>query len=630
MRADRGMRRMAPALLLSVVLVTLALPARATAATARVTVTITGVTNISAGDPFGGLPDFVTRIYIGNNGFFQGPVVADSNTPSTVGWSHTASMSTALSGGMMPIRIELWDSNDPFPSDLVDIDPGVCPPAPVGVSGCQTLSFNRPPVDTNALDLWLGVNPLPSTAATFTGVASATGGDATGTSGVPTCVTGTEGESARICFRISVTRTPETLRVTKLADTNDGQCFPSNCSLRDAVTTAGPGDTIILPDLGGSYDLTFRDVNTTDDPGHLKITQPGVKILGPARGVIIKQTLSHTRVFEIHTNGGLDLRNVTLMGGDAGPNSTAVASHIHGGAIHNHGSLKLLNVTITGNHANDSNNPSVGGGGGIYNAGTAELTNVTIAGNDASVRGGGLAGTAMTLHNVLIADNAGGNGNCDGAQIDDGGNLQFPAGACGVPVATRNPIGPLVGGVFRLPGGSEAIDHGTGTTPPRCPSGDQIGTPRPLDGDGDGIAACDTGATEYVPIGRLVVHRPRVGLRRHSPVALTFDRVTSAGTSRLRIVRARPGAPKGFRAGKPAEYYDLATTAAYTGRIRVCVRYSGQSFGHASVLKLFQRTKKAWTDRTVSHYTHTRRVCGRSASLGRYAVFAVSPSAARG
>ena len=66
----------------------------------------------------------------------------------------------------------------------------------------------------------------------------------------------------------------------------------------------------------------------------------------------------------------------------------------------------------------------------------------TVVGNDATVRGGGLAGNPMSLRNVLIANNTGGNGNCDVAQIDRGGNLQFPAGACGVRVATRHTMRP--------------------------------------------------------------------------------------------------------------------------------------------------------------------------------------------
>jgi hypothetical protein len=647
-RPHWGTRRIAPALLLPlVVLVTLALPARATAAIARVTVTINSVTNISTGDPgfpTPGLPDFVTRIYVGSS-VFQSNVVADNNTPSTAGWTTTVSRSTTL--GMVPVRIELWDSNEPFPADQVDIDPDRSPGPCAGTSivlGCSG-GGPGPPADPWALDLSLDANPLPSKSATFTPVGSAPGDDATGTAGVATCVSGTQPElpSATICFTITIARTPETLRVDKLADTNDLRCIPTRCSLRDAVMTAGPGDTIILSDLGGPYRLTFGDPVTPpldvvgDMPGHLPIRQPGMTILGPPNGAIIEQTLPNARVFDIHPLAGLDLRNVTLTGGHASNNSTAESTHFHGGAIHNHGTLNLVNVTITGNHAVRCSFSAVCGGGGIYNAssGTATLTNVTIADNDASVDAGGLAGKTMTLHNVLIVDNTGGNGNCDHPEGDEGGNLQYPAGACGVPVAATKPIGALTGGVYRLPAGSAAIDHGTFSTrqlaqagePPRfstpCPVADQIGTARPLDGDGDGVPRCDSGAIEFPPTGPNIVHRPIGFPGRVHPATLIFDRIRSPGTSTMRIVRARgDDAPKGFRAAKPARYYDLDTTAAYTGRIRVCVRYDRRSLPGATAARLFQRTEKTWIDRTVSFGTRPQRVCGRSPSLGRYAIFA--------
>jgi hypothetical protein len=47
---------------------------------------------------------------------------------------------------------------------------------------------------------------------------------------------------------------------------------------------------------------------------------------------------------------------------------------------------------------------------------------------------------------------------------------------------------------------SPAIDSGGG----ECEPTDQRGVPRPQDGDGDGIAACDSGAFEYVPPAMLV------------------------------------------------------------------------------------------------------------------------------
>jgi hypothetical protein len=76
---DRGFRRAALALVLAVV-VTLALPPGARAAVVPVTVAVTGVTNVSAGDLFGGAPDFFTRINIANGSWLQTGRI--DNTPN--------------------------------------------------------------------------------------------------------------------------------------------------------------------------------------------------------------------------------------------------------------------------------------------------------------------------------------------------------------------------------------------------------------------------------------------------------------------------------------------------------------------------------------------------------------------
>ena len=606
----RGTRRAARALMIAV-FVMLALPAVANAARVPVTVTITSVTNVSAGDLFDG-PDFLTRINIANGTWFSSASVGNTASPDTSTWSHTASVSRTAAGGTTPIRIELLDDEGSLGTELVDVDPGVCPPSPVIGGGCATLTINRPPVDYYGQDLTLNVRT-----GAFTGVDSATGGDATGTAGAtPTCVTGTERGAGTMCFTITLgTPVPETLIVTKTADTNDGLCTLTDCSLREAIAAADGGDTIRVPDHGGPYRLSYWD--PFDEPGHLKITK-ALTIQAPVTGAIVQQTRPDARVFEVHSGGVLELSNFTLTGGEAGDNSTAVPGHIHGGAIHNHGTARLTNVTMTGNHATSTISESVGGGGGFYNAGTAELTNVTIAGNDATVRAGGIAGAPVTLHNTLIAHNTGANGNCHGTHTNGGGNLEFPGATCGVPVAARAPIGPLpFSGVFELLPGSEAIDAGTGATPPDCPATDQVGGARPLDGNGDGVARCDTGAIEFDPTGIGVIHQPLDGSGQPGPVTLTFDDVTTAGTTTLAVSGTGPAPPAGYR---PGAYYDLSTTTGFTSGVLVCIDYSGHSFADEGAVRLFRRAGGAWTDETVSLDIAANVVCGRAASLGVFAV----------
>ena len=66
------------------------------------------------------------------------------------------------------------------------------------------------------------------------------------------------------------------LTVTKTPDTNDGRC-DADCSLREAITAANPGATIIIPAGTYTLDLLFR--LTTNQDLALSGTGPGSTII---------------------------------------------------------------------------------------------------------------------------------------------------------------------------------------------------------------------------------------------------------------------------------------------------------------------------------------------------------------
>jgi CSLREA domain-containing protein len=174
-----------------------------------------------------------------------------------------------------------------------------------------------------------------------------------------------------------------------------------------------------------------------------------------------------------------------------------------GGAIANQGTLLITNSTIGGNSA------AAGGGISTISPGTTEISSSTIYGN---YGGGLLINGSTTLRNTIVAGHAANGGlNCSfGTVISAGHNLE-DANACGLTGAgdkanTDPQVGPVAydGATQTHPllAGSPAVDSGDSGPPgsggTSCPSTDQRGVARPVDGDSNATAICDIGAYEYV------------------------------------------------------------------------------------------------------------------------------------
>jgi hypothetical protein len=177
----------------------------------------------------------------------------------------------------------------------------------------------------------------------------------------------------------------------------------------------------------------------------------------------------------------------------------------HGGGIWNSVELVSVNSTINGNTAGTE-------GGGIYD-GTSRVYNSTISQNSAAGSGGGVARGGIIMQNTILAENIAPQGpNCaNGSIMSEGYNLIGNKSGCayeagsGDMVNTKSGLGLTFGWppVLPLLPESPAIDTGN---PDGCKdivgnpiSKDQLGTNRPLDGDGDGETICDIGAYEYNP-----------------------------------------------------------------------------------------------------------------------------------
>src|SRR3990170_536776 len=185
--------------------------------------------------------------------------------------------------------------------------------------------------------------------------------------------------------------------VTKTADTADGACIPSDCSLREAIiaANASPGaDTITLP--AAIYILTIAGANEdAAATGDLDITGD-LTINGAGAATTIIDGGDLDRVFHVKSGGAVSISGVTIQNGS----TVAIASD--GGGIRNDGALTLTNSTVSGNTANFN-------GGGIFNSGTVTITNSTVSGNTASLAnngGGGIFNQAiLTITNSTVSGN---------------------------------------------------------------------------------------------------------------------------------------------------------------------------------------------------------------------------------
>jgi hypothetical protein len=181
----------------------------------------------------------------------------------------------------------------------------------------------------------------------------------------------------------------------------------------------------------------------------------------------------------------------------------------NGGAISVDGPLVVVNSTISTNTAGNK-------GGGIFRKGTGGSINNTTFTLNKAVSGGGMhieGGASVDLRNSLLANNTATSGaapDCTSGIVWKGFNLIKNtkncngAGGDATNITGKDPklaalqtAGTAVA-IHALLADSPALDKGDNGAngPTTCATEDQLGTPRPVDGNGDGKAVCDIGAHE--------------------------------------------------------------------------------------------------------------------------------------
>ncbi len=229
---------------------------------------------------------------------------------------------------------------------------------------------------------------------------------------------------------------------------------------------------------------------------------------GESGGIVNMDTLTVLRSRILgnngQTGGGILNQKIAVVRSSALVDNRAN----RGGAVFNMGLMVIENSTLSGNESE--------GAGGIDNQQSLTIRHSTITGNDSNMDAGGLRsdGAARLSHTIVAGNTTAAMPeiDCSGSNITSMGYNLVGEGCPRTGIGDRSISGALVstavlgplqdnGGptlTHALQPGSLAMDTGKMDCLPV--TADQRGMPRPSDGNGDGLPACDIGAFEADPM----------------------------------------------------------------------------------------------------------------------------------
>ena len=245
--------------------------------------------------------------------------------------------------------------------------------------------------------------------------------------------------------------------------------------------------------------------------------------------------------------------------------------------------------------------------------------------------------------NSLIYSTYLGGGDSDngyGIAVDGSGNTYVTGRTLSSNFPTLNPYQTDQGGsdvfVTKLSGcASDADCDGIADGSDNCPNEPNSGQQN-FDGDGFGDA-CDNCPFTYNPLQEDSNHDgigdsctfatptppgSSVVVPLNPNAALTFETVSGGGSTSLTITAGGPPASTAFTVvpSNSPMYFNLSTTATYSGQIEVCIHYDDGWFAPAPEAKLSLRHfhDSSWFDLTSSRDTIANIICGVTDSLSPF------------
>ena len=121
------------------------------------------------------------------------------------------------------------------------------------------------------------------------------------------------------------------------------------------------------------------------------------------------------------------------------------------------------------------------------------------------------------------------------------------------------------------------------------------------------------------PVGTDISVAPADQNGHAGAVAVTFSNVDTAGNTTMTTGSTAPAVPSGFQLGTPAIFYDVTTTALFSGTVHVCVNDGAVTFGGTD-LHLLHFENGSWVDVTTTVDSSAHVICGTTTSLSPFAV----------
>ena len=132
------------------------------------------------------------------------------------------------------------------------------------------------------------------------------------------------------------------------------------------------------------------------------------------------------------------------------------------------------------------------------------------------------------------------------------------------------------------------------------------------------------GNTRVGTLVHVILHELATG----SAASLTFGTVTSTGNTTLTTSVTGVPVPTGFDPATPLRYFDVSTTATYTGPVTVCIDVTPLTFIGSP--RLFHLESGVWTDHTSSFDPVAHELCAVVLSLSPFLVaYDATPPEAR-